>query len=229
MHASNRRGKLGRPRILYWYRTPPGVKVGREPFDEEVRRTLEAQNPGVLFDWKAIVATPMPPADAEPWRERRRAERAAKQVRLAEEAESVDAPESEHGEGDADRGDLSASGEQADGGPVGEAHSGARSGALDGAGDGGDGPVASVAAGGDGVLGASTVDGPQANLGGLQAPGSASRSRRRRRRGRRRPSASGDPAGSELQPAASEARGEPDEPSEHAPEAALDSPESDDR
>ena len=38
--------------ILYWYRTPPGVRVGRPPFDDEVRRTLEAQNPDVTFDWQ---------------------------------------------------------------------------------------------------------------------------------------------------------------------------------
>jgi hypothetical protein len=85
VHASNRRGKPSRPRVLYWFRTPPGVKVGRKPFDVDVRRALEAQNPDVTFEWDKIVATPMPPADVEHWRERRRADRAAKQAR-AEEA-----------------------------------------------------------------------------------------------------------------------------------------------
>jgi hypothetical protein len=81
VHAHIRRGKPSRPRVLYWYRTPPGIKVGRRPFDEEVQRTLEAQNPGVIFDWKTIIATPMPPPEpAEHWRERRRVERAAKQA-----------------------------------------------------------------------------------------------------------------------------------------------------
>ena len=88
VHAHNRRGKPTRPRVLYWYRTPPGIKVGRPPFDEEVQRTLEAQNPGVTFDWKAIIATPMPPpTETEHWRERRRVERAAKQAQRAEDAE----------------------------------------------------------------------------------------------------------------------------------------------
>jgi hypothetical protein len=83
--TTNRRGKV-RPRVLYWFRSPPDVKVGREPFDPFVRRTLEAQNPGVVFDWRAIVETPIPSADADKWRERRRAERAAKHAAAEEEA-----------------------------------------------------------------------------------------------------------------------------------------------
>jgi hypothetical protein len=86
--TTNRRGKV-RPRVLYWFRSPPDVKVGRQPFDPDVRRALEAQNPGVDFDWRAIVDTPIPSADADKWRERRRAERAAKHS-LAEE-ESAEA------------------------------------------------------------------------------------------------------------------------------------------
>jgi hypothetical protein len=87
VHTPTRRGKPGRTRVLYWYRTPPGIRIGRQPFDEEVRRTLEQQNPGVTFDWDAIVATPMPPPDmTEFWRERRRAEKAARQERRAAEA-----------------------------------------------------------------------------------------------------------------------------------------------
>jgi hypothetical protein len=68
------------------FRTPPGVKVGREPFDESVRQALEAQNPGVLFDWTKLSNIPPPAVDVEFWRERRRAEKAAKQARRAEEA-----------------------------------------------------------------------------------------------------------------------------------------------
>jgi hypothetical protein len=75
--TSQRRGEP-RSRLLYWFRTPPNVKVGREPFDEEARRALEARNPRVTFDWKTILATPIPSADAEKWRERRHAERASR-------------------------------------------------------------------------------------------------------------------------------------------------------
>jgi hypothetical protein len=79
-----------KPRILYWFRTPPGVRVGREPFDEPVRRALEAQNPGVTFDWKKLTSdTLVPPADVENWRERRRAEREAKRARKGDEEEAA--------------------------------------------------------------------------------------------------------------------------------------------
>jgi len=80
--ATNRRGK-SRSRLLYWYRTPPNVRVGREPFDESVRRALEAQYPSVQFDWRKIVETPIPSAETERWRERRRAEKAEKAARRA--------------------------------------------------------------------------------------------------------------------------------------------------
>lgn len=83
VHAATRRGKPSRPCILYWFRTPPGVIVGREPFDQSVRRALEAQNPGVTFEWDKLVKMALSPPDVEPWRERRRTERAAKQARLA--------------------------------------------------------------------------------------------------------------------------------------------------
>ena len=80
------RGKA-RPRMLYWFRTPPGVKVGRSPFDPDMRRALEAQNPDVVFDWEAIASTPIPPVvEPERWRERRRVERA---FRETEEAAST--------------------------------------------------------------------------------------------------------------------------------------------
>jgi len=94
--TTNRRGAT-RQRVLYMYRTPPDVKVGREPFDDAVRRSLAAQYPDVSFDWRKILETPIPSADAERWRERRRAERAARQATAveaaAEEADAEDAPE----------------------------------------------------------------------------------------------------------------------------------------
>ena len=98
VHTPTRRGRSGRSRVLYWYRTPPGVRVGRQPFDIEVQRAQEQQNPGVLFDWEAIVGTPMPPPDmTEFWRERRRAEKVARQERRAMEAEESATGELEAG------------------------------------------------------------------------------------------------------------------------------------
>jgi hypothetical protein len=99
-----RRGKPSKPRVLYVFRTPPGVKVGREPFDESVRRELKAQNPGVVFDWKRLSNIPVPSPDVEYWRERRRVEKAAKAARRAEDlaeaaAGQVSPDPSENGEG----------------------------------------------------------------------------------------------------------------------------------
>jgi hypothetical protein len=93
--TTTRRGKT-RARVLYWFRSPPNVKVGREPFDEDVRRALEAQNPGVVFDWQKISETPVPSADAERWRERRLQERAARAAQRASGVEpEVGEPEDE--------------------------------------------------------------------------------------------------------------------------------------
>lgn len=89
--ATVRRGKASRPRVLYWFRTPPGVMVGREPFDESVRRTLESQYPDVTFDWEQLRKTAIAAPEVEPWRERRRVERAAKQARQAGERDETEA------------------------------------------------------------------------------------------------------------------------------------------
>src|SRR3954465_15756782 len=75
--ASNHGGKW-KPPGFYWFRTPPGVRVGREPFDESVRRALEAQYPGISFDWRSIVEAPIPSAGADNGRGGGRAGRAAK-------------------------------------------------------------------------------------------------------------------------------------------------------
>ena len=53
MHA-DRPGE--RPRLLYWYRTAPGILLGRAPLDEDAIRTIEEQHPDIDFDWPAILA-----------------------------------------------------------------------------------------------------------------------------------------------------------------------------
>jgi hypothetical protein len=98
VQASHTRGDATPPRILYWFRTPPGVKVGREPFDEAARRALESEYPNLVFDWKRIVSAPMPPPEAENWRERRRAERAMRQARAADESEDEAPGQEDDGE-----------------------------------------------------------------------------------------------------------------------------------
>ena len=57
-----------RPRILYWYRTAPGVGLGRAALDEDAIRTIEDQHPDIEFDWPAILALSevMTPEDEAP-------------------------------------------------------------------------------------------------------------------------------------------------------------------
>jgi hypothetical protein len=96
LEPSTRRAKT-RTRVLYWFRTPPGIKIGRDPFDPTTRRALEARNPAVSFDWDRILAASIPSAGAEKWRERRREERG---VRRARKARKRAADASEPGEPD---------------------------------------------------------------------------------------------------------------------------------
>ena len=65
VYAGRRDGR-SRQRILYWFRTPPGVKVGRPALDEEAIRWIEEHNPDIEFDWPKILEaqpTAAPPAD----------------------------------------------------------------------------------------------------------------------------------------------------------------------
>jgi hypothetical protein len=56
------RGRHGRTRetLLYWFRTPPGVKVGRPALDEEAIRWIEEHNPDIDFDWQKILESTPP-------------------------------------------------------------------------------------------------------------------------------------------------------------------------
>ena len=54
VHTAARRGR-SRTRILYWFRTPAGIRVGRSPLDENTTRLLETHNPGIRFDWPRIL------------------------------------------------------------------------------------------------------------------------------------------------------------------------------
>ena len=49
-----RDGNRQRSRILYAFRTPGGVRVGRDSMDPEVLREIEARHPDIAFEWKAI-------------------------------------------------------------------------------------------------------------------------------------------------------------------------------
>ena len=74
MHA-DRPGE--RVRLLYWYRTAPGIGLGRTPLDEDAIRTIEEQHPDIDFDWPAILALSevMTPEEEEAPKPQRREKR----------------------------------------------------------------------------------------------------------------------------------------------------------
>src|SRR5688500_9019237 len=49
-----REGARQRSRILYVFRSPGGVRVGRESLEPDVLRDIEAHHPDIAFDWKAV-------------------------------------------------------------------------------------------------------------------------------------------------------------------------------
>ena len=55
LHTVRKEGK-SRPRMLYWFRTPPNVRVGRSPLDDDAIRALEENNPDVAFEWNKILS-----------------------------------------------------------------------------------------------------------------------------------------------------------------------------
>jgi hypothetical protein len=72
LHTSRGQGRQ-EPRILYWFRTPPHVRVGRAAIDEEAIRLLEDAHPDVQFEWSRMLkAQPPPPPPPEEHGRRRR-------------------------------------------------------------------------------------------------------------------------------------------------------------
>jgi hypothetical protein len=49
-----RDGNRQQSRILYVFRSPGGVRIGRDPLEPEVIRQIEAQHPDISFDWKVV-------------------------------------------------------------------------------------------------------------------------------------------------------------------------------
>ena len=75
-----RRGGKPQLRVLYWFRTPPDVTVGRLALDPVAIRAIEENNPDLKFDWDKILKLkpPPPPPDYDrDGRARRRRGRAA--------------------------------------------------------------------------------------------------------------------------------------------------------
>jgi hypothetical protein len=49
-----RDGNRQQSKVLYVFRTPGGVRVGRTPLDPAVLREIEASHPDIPFDWPAV-------------------------------------------------------------------------------------------------------------------------------------------------------------------------------
>jgi hypothetical protein len=52
-----RDGPRQRSKILYVFRTPGGVRVGRDPLEPEVLRQIESQYPDIQFNWATVRET----------------------------------------------------------------------------------------------------------------------------------------------------------------------------
>lgn len=69
-----------RPRVLYWYRSAPGIRVGRAPLDEDAIRAIEDRYPDLDFDWPSLIeqTTALPPeVERRPERPRRKPPRSS--------------------------------------------------------------------------------------------------------------------------------------------------------
>ena len=83
-----RRGGAPQLRVLYWFRTPPDVKVGRLALDPGAIRAIEDSNPDLKFDWGKILKVKPPPPPPVYGREGRQ-ERAGRRRSRATQAETA--------------------------------------------------------------------------------------------------------------------------------------------
>ena len=93
-----RDGSRQRSRILYVFRTPGGVRVGRESLEPDVLREIESRHPEINFDWKTLFANQqLVESSAEPRRprKRKREEEPAAPVAVAVAAAPAGEPESQ--------------------------------------------------------------------------------------------------------------------------------------
>jgi hypothetical protein len=68
-----REGNRQHSRILYVFRTPGGVRVGREALEADILRQIEEQHPDIEFDWNAVFHNQqIVETSAEPRRPRKR-------------------------------------------------------------------------------------------------------------------------------------------------------------
>jgi hypothetical protein len=66
MHGYRAGQGVARARVLYLFRSPPNVQIGRKSMDAEVREALEHTHPDLTFDWEGLLREPMPPPRPDP-------------------------------------------------------------------------------------------------------------------------------------------------------------------
>jgi hypothetical protein len=54
MHGYRPAGGPPKTRVLYLFRSPSNVRIGRQALDEEVREALSHTHPDISFDWNAL-------------------------------------------------------------------------------------------------------------------------------------------------------------------------------
>lgn len=57
MHIYRDNQQRQRTKILYVFRTPGGVRVGRDPLEPDMQKLIEAQYPDIPFNWNAVRET----------------------------------------------------------------------------------------------------------------------------------------------------------------------------
>jgi hypothetical protein len=71
MHAYHQgQGGPGRARVLYLFRSPANLRIGRTALDAEVMEALEHTHPDLSFDWGSISREVAPPPRPEPSNDR---------------------------------------------------------------------------------------------------------------------------------------------------------------
>jgi len=78
MHAYRPQQGPSRTRVLYLFRSPAHLKIGRRPLDSEVIEALEHTHPDLSFDWTELRKEPRP--DPRPPRPLRRPKASARQA-----------------------------------------------------------------------------------------------------------------------------------------------------
>jgi hypothetical protein len=87
-----RDGQRQRTKILYVFRSPGGVRVGRNGLEPDVLRQIEAQHPDIVFDWAAVRENKqIIDAAPEPRRRPRRADAESQPAKAAASGEPAPA------------------------------------------------------------------------------------------------------------------------------------------